>query len=290
MTRRSVLRVALGYVAAHDWPVFPCNWCGEHRKRPLINRGLNSATRDPQVITGWFVRWPAALIGVPTGHRAGFVVLDIDVKDDRANGYDSLEALGVSILPETPMAHTPSGGLHLYFLHPDGMGIRNTAGNRGRGVGLGLDWRGDGGYVIAPSPVSGYEWDPIWNFRTVPLAPVPHTLLPGTSKPIQVSKPARPITGLSPYAEAALDSACRKIMAASAGVQEITLNGECFSIGTLAGAGAIPVDFAQRTLFWAARQMPNHDASRPWRDTDLVRKVERAFAEGTRHPRQTLRA
>src|SRR5262249_5686734 len=157
---------------------------------------------------------------------------------DRASGFDSLEELGFSILPETPMAHTTSGGLHLYFSAPDIMNIRNTAGHRGRGIGPGLDWRGDGGYIIAPSPSSGYEWDPIWNLRTVPLAPVPHTLLPGTAKPIHVSKPARQTTGLSPYAEAALDSACRKIMAASAGVQEITLNGECFSIGTLAGAGA----------------------------------------------------
>jgi putative DNA primase/helicase len=290
MTRRSALRVALGYVAAHDWRVFPCHWCGEHRKRPLIKGGLNNATRDPQVITEWFVRWPEALIGVPTGHLAGFVVLDVDVKHERANGYDSLEGLGVSILPETPMAHTTSGGLHLYFSPPDGMKIRNTAGNRGRGVGPGLDWRGDGGYIIAPSPGSGYEWDPSWNFRTVPLATVPHTLLPGTPEPIDAQKPVRPTIGLSPYAEAALDRACRKIISAPAGVQEITLHGECFSMGTLAGAGGIPIDFAVRTLLWAARQIPNHDASRPWRDADLVRKVERAFTEGMRHPRQALRA
>jgi hypothetical protein len=37
-------------------------------------------------------------------------VLDVDVKRAEANGFDSLEDLGHSILPETPMAHTESGG------------------------------------------------------------------------------------------------------------------------------------------------------------------------------------
>jgi hypothetical protein len=45
---------------------------------------------------------------------------------------------------------------------------------------------------------------------------------------------------LSPYAaEAALDSACYVIIGAPNGEQECTLVAECFSIGTLAGAGAI---------------------------------------------------
>ncbi len=82
-------------------------------------------------------------------------MLDVDVKDDHINGFDALDDLGHSILPNTWLAHTPSGGLHIYF-DLQGRGIRCSAGKLGRG----LDVRADGGYVIAPSPNSGYGWDP----------------------------------------------------------------------------------------------------------------------------------
>jgi hypothetical protein len=42
----------------------------------------------------------------------------------------------------------------------------------------------------------------------------------------------------------------RRIVDASAGEQEATINGECFAIGTLAGANGIPTAFARRTLRW----------------------------------------
>lgn len=63
------------------------------------------------------------------------------------------------------MTHTASGGLHLHF-EPGDHGIRNTAGANGRGIGPGLDWRGDGGFVILPSPGSGYFWDPCYGIET----------------------------------------------------------------------------------------------------------------------------
>src|SRR3954471_617174 len=183
------------------------------------------------------------------------------------------------------MVHTASGGLHLYLAIPPG-GLRNTGGARGRGIGPGLDWRGNGGYVIAPSPGSGYRWDPHWNLSTIALAEVPPALLPREPEGVASTKPVRPATGLSPYAEAALDSACRRIITAPAGEQEATFNGECFAIGTLAGAGAIPAEFARRALAWAAHQMPSHDRRRPWIGSEVDRKVERALAEGMRRPRE----
>jgi hypothetical protein len=91
---------------------------------------------------------------------------------------------------------------------------------------------------------------------------------------------------LSPYGEAALDNACRRIIAAPAGGQERTLNAECFAIGTLAAAGAISADFARRVLIWTAHRVPDFDRARPWRAGELQRKVERAFADGVRHPRE----
>jgi hypothetical protein len=56
----------------------------------------------------------AALIGIPTGRPSERIVLDIDIKDERANGFDRLDDLGI-VLPATLMAHTASGRLHVYF-------------------------------------------------------------------------------------------------------------------------------------------------------------------------------
>jgi hypothetical protein len=230
------------------------------------------------------------LIGSPTGRITGFVVLDIDSKRAGASGFDTLAELGFAMLPETPMAHTASGGLHLYFEPPGRIEIRNTAGAYGAGIGPQLDWRGEGGSIILPSPGSGYVWDPHWNFETTILAPVPAVLLPRTAdRPMSLQR-MRPASGLSPYAEAALDNACRRIIASPPGEQEITVNREAFAIGTLAGAGAIPLNFARKVLVWAARQIPNYDSRRPWRASEIDRKIERAFSDGLRHAPGASRA
>ncbi len=281
------LDAALGY-AARGWPVFPCEWRnGERWKRPLLEHGLHAASSNAETIGAWWDRWPNALIGVPTGERIRAVVLDID----RKNGIDGLATFGhldCPILPATPTVCTPTGGgLHLYFARPDG-GLRNSNGGRGRGIGPGLDWRGDGGYVLVPGS-GGYRWDR-WTFDNCKPVPVPPTLVPREPERSTSTRPLRPTTGLSPYGEAALDSACRRIIAAPAGQQESTLNGECFGIGTLAGAGVVPVDFARRVLLWAGRQMRDYDRLRPWRRHEIEIKVNRAFDDGMRRPREARRA
>lgn len=277
----TALSAALAY-GDGGWAVFPC---APTTKKPLIEDWPNIATRDPVQIESWWRRSARALIGCPTGEKNGFVVLDVDVKNPGKYGIDTLADLGFAILPVTPIAHTQSGGLHLYFQRP-AAGLRNTAGSRGRGIGPGLDWRGDGGYVVLPSPESRYWWDPHWNFDTVALAKVPAALLPREPETAIATLPTRPASGLSPYAEAALESACRKIVAAPNGEQRDTLNNEAFAIGTLAGAGAVSRDFAYRALLWAAQRMPSYDARRPWRPQQLETTARRAFADGCRHPRR----
>jgi putative DNA primase/helicase len=111
------LEAALAY-AARGWPVFPCSWHGPARKRPLTRNGFHEAATDLDALSRWWRQWHDALIGAPTGAAIGAVVLDIDVKDDLANGWDTLEDLGHA-LPDTPTAHTASGGLHAYFAKPE---------------------------------------------------------------------------------------------------------------------------------------------------------------------------
>src|SRR5262249_27288885 len=132
-------------------------------------------------------------------------------------------------------------------------------------------------------------WDPIWNFQTVePIEPSAWFWPAKISRPIR-SEPICPINGLDRYGEAAIEGACNTIVRASCGEQERTLNAEAFSIGTLAGAGAIPADLALRTLLRAAIQMPDHDPAWPWRPEEIDLKVRRAFEAGIRHPREARR-
>jgi len=256
------LDAALRY-AARSWPVFPCRSTEPGRKRPLTGRGFHDASVDPETIRRWWATWPDALIGVPTGKPISAVVLDIDVKDAAACGFDSLEDLGHSILPQTPMSHTASGGLHVFFALPE-RDLKCSVGL----IGPGLDVRSGGGYIIAP-PSPGYTWDPIHNFKTTPLTPAPDWLWPPKPSRPSLPPPAIPMTGLGPYGEAAIEDACTAIVRAPAGEQERTLNAECFSIGTAAGAGIIPADIALRTLLRAGNAMPDYDPRWPWRPEEI---------------------
>jgi Bifunctional DNA primase/polymerase, N-terminal len=182
----SPLDVALAYAQERGWPIFPTRLVprpdGTLNKIPCIKWGTG-ASRDPAMIRQWWARWPDAVISIPTGKASGVVVLDIDRKKGR-NGFDTLAYhLDKGVLPDTPMSHTPSGGLHVFFARTE-LEIRNSAG----ALGIGLDIRGDGGQVVLPGP-GGYWWDPHCNFDTVALLPAPAWL--GYRPP----KQPRPIAG-----------------------------------------------------------------------------------------------
>jgi hypothetical protein len=281
----STLNQALHY--AERVPVFPCLAADQgirKRKSPHTPRGFRDASQDRLIINKWWQLWPYALIGMPTGKVTRRWVLDIDVKDPAANGFDSLEDLGIFVLPETPMVHTASGGLHICFDTGE-RELRNSAGL----IGPGLDVRGDGGYVILPSEGSGYAWDPLYNFRSVSLIGAPEWLWPPKPSLPPFSGPIVPVVGLNRYGEAAINAACNAIFTAPAGQQERTMNAECFSIGTLAGAGAVPEGIALRALLHAAATMPDYDKAYPWRPEEITAKVHRAFSAGMRHPREPRR-
>ncbi len=79
---------------------------------------------------------------------SGLAVIDIDKKDD-VNGYQSLHELQKrhGALEPTLSINTPSGGCHYYFKGD----IKNSASV----LGVGIDTRGEGGYVVAPGSVIG---------------------------------------------------------------------------------------------------------------------------------------
>jgi len=130
--------------AEWGWPVFPLQ---PFEKTPYErSRGFKDATTDVDTVRKWWTKAPESNIGLATGHA--FDVLDVDFVTK-----DSGQATGAHIswpelrdsgqLPDVHgMATTPRGGVHV-FLPP-------TGGGNMSGFLPGLDYRGAGGYAVAP--------------------------------------------------------------------------------------------------------------------------------------------
>jgi len=199
--RSALLRAALEYAEAGT-PVFPCR---PGRKEPVIpkcpaSRGLygeelaehtrvcprdghghHDATTDRSKITAWWNRWPEANIGVPTGKRSGWLVLD----QDHPAAMDALEEEH-GPLPPTRTHGTGSGGMHLIFRYPSeaGQEIRNSAGRLAEC----LDVRGEGGYVVVPPSVTTRPYEVL---DKLPLAD-PAWLLEALTAPKEASRSTTP--------------------------------------------------------------------------------------------------
>jgi hypothetical protein len=223
--------------------------CSDPGKHPRLAGWKPLAAADPAVVGGWWRRWPDANLGLVTGRR--FDVLDLDGEQ----GVEALRA-ATSIAPlehRGPVARTGGGGWHLLFC-PTGLGNR---------VGLlpGIDWRGQGGLIVAPPSrhASGnrYTWvRPLTAaLPTVPaglrrlLAPPPRarTTLP----------PATVGTGRGGYGRAALAGERAAVAAARPGRRNTTLNRAAFNLGQLVAVGLLDVDQVRAVLLAAALEAGN---------------------------------
>lgn len=112
-------------------------------------RGCKDGTTDPDAIRAWWERWPDSNLAIATGHVVD--VIDID-------GPEGVKSW-LSIIDELPpifgRVSTPRpGGNHLYVAATPGRG--NKAGLLPH-----IDYRGDGGYVVAPPSFTDqgtYRW------------------------------------------------------------------------------------------------------------------------------------
>ena len=137
------LTLAARSLAAAGVPVFPCLVEG---KRPLTRRGFLDASSDPEQVAAWWTRTRDANIGIPTGAASGVVVVDVDVHGphdgraayQRATDAGLVDGAGLSV-------RTPTGGAHVYFPATPGKEQRSW-----QAATAGVDFRGDGGYIIAP--------------------------------------------------------------------------------------------------------------------------------------------
>jgi putative DNA primase/helicase len=143
-TTGSAQSAALSYRRNQGWYPIPIkNRSKQTALTQLAPYLIRPATSEE--LCSW--SWPG--VGIVTGDVSGVLVLDVD-------GAEGEAELKKRRHPITPMVRTASGGLHLYFRHPDAYvrtGIR---------VAPGLDVKASGGYVVAPPSVgpngTAYEW------------------------------------------------------------------------------------------------------------------------------------
>lgn len=128
------------------------------QKVPATPHGINDWSDNPDQVPIWWGMEPWANVGIVTGQPSGGVfAIDLDVHDPAHSGIDTLrdwEAVHGE-LPETWEQVTGSGGRQLFYRAS--RRVRNSANGE-----LGVDIRGDGGFVVAPPSIhpSGepYEW------------------------------------------------------------------------------------------------------------------------------------
>jgi Bifunctional DNA primase/polymerase, N-terminal len=246
-----LLTAALAY-ARHGIPVLPVHTpdqggcscdrgarCEHTGKHPRLRHGLNDATTDPRRIEMWWRRWPTANVGLRTG-----VVMDVaDV--DSAEGWHGLVHLLGGELPAGPRVRTGGGGRHLWF-RPTGHG------NRVRLL-PGLDWRGAGGYVLAPPSRHASGGDYRWIRRPgddLPAAPpMLHEFVEGRPAPVAHGVIAHP----DRYAQVALAAEADRVARAPVGARNDTLNRAAFALGRLIGSGLLDQAGTVRELETAAR-------------------------------------
>lgn len=231
-TGGEVCQLAQNVAQNCGFSVFPCR----EDKAPATPHGFKDAMRDPAAVADLWRRYPGPLIGVATGAVSNLAVLDIDVKHDPARAWWR-ENCGR--LPVTRAYRTRSGGIHLYFRHI--AGVRNVSGKPT----VGVDVRGDGGYVIAWF-AAGLEC--LCDAPAAPWAPWLTTLFwppPPLIQPI-----ARASRKVSPGAIGALVSVVRE---AAEGTRNAKLNWAAFHMRKHIDAGRIARAEAERLLIDAAR-------------------------------------
>ncbi len=144
----TAMEAALSY-AGRGFSVIPCR---PDKKPYLPWTEYQKRRATTEEIRAWFEKWPDAMVAIVTGEISGIFVIDCDTEA----GFEAVQKL----LPDSllvPVARTPRGGWHLYFRW-----LQDYKLTIGAGVLPGVDYRNDGGFIIAPPSVNAdgrrYAW------------------------------------------------------------------------------------------------------------------------------------
>jgi hypothetical protein len=274
-----LLTAAIDY-ARRGWPCFPVEPGGKRPLGRLVPHGLLDATIDTEIITAWWGAEPNANIGLVTG--LAFDVLDIDGPEC----LDALELAGPIVGPniEGPTVATPRGW-HCY-VKPTG---------RGNGVNIGgiagIDWRGAGGYVVAPPSrkADGGTWD--WMVGTpqdlgpdTPIIPAPAWVLAlfdrrqARSPDLSTERLPRH-AGKTGYGAAAMERELGHLAVAVEGTRNHQLNASAHSLGQLVAGGYLQPREVIVGLLNVGRQIGLSDS-------ECEKTIDSGLSAGLRSPRR----
>jgi Bifunctional DNA primase/polymerase, N-terminal len=229
-----------------------CGQPGKHPLGALVPHGVKDATTNRARVLAWWTRHPQASIGLATGHR--FDVLDVDGPAG-AHAIRDLAATH-SLQSSGPLVRTGGGGWHFY-LAPTGLG--NVRPHDLPHV----DWRGRGGYVVAPPSrhhsghpyqwVTGRDLDtPLGKVPAVVLERLEHRPPQRSAGPVQL-----PAVGDGPghrYARAALAEELARVAAAPVGQRNRQLWEATRNLYNLVATGALDHREVDQGLLAAAER------------------------------------
>jgi hypothetical protein len=278
-----LLRAALDY-AARSIPVLPVHWptiqpgrqvacscgdpaCGAVGKHPITPHGLKDASTNREQVEWWWRRFPQANVGLATGHR--FDVLDVDgPTGERALAH---LAAGYPFGPPGPAVRTGRGGWHLY-LAPTGLGNPKPQGLEQ------VDWRGLGGYVLAPPSrhASGRRYRWVRDLSTpIPQAPAALRERLERPQPAQPAGPAlRPQAPGHPYGQRALEARLAEVARAPKGERNRTLYVAGLRLFSLVAGGVLGRDQVEAGLL-AATERSGLLAEEPTQTRNTIRSAEK---------------
>jgi hypothetical protein len=244
-------------IAPEVWTGCSCGdrSCGQPAKHPLgalVPHGLKEATTNRARVLAWWTRHSQANVGLATGHT--FDVLDVDGPD----GEQAIRAFAAEhgLVSSGPLVRTGGGGWH-YYLAPTGLGN-----NQPQGLAH-VDWRGRGGYVVAPPSChhTGLAYEFVrGRGLDAPLAKVPAALLDRLQRR-QPERPAASVIPLPladdrahPYARAALAQELGQVAAAPVGKRNRRLWEAARNLYNLVASGALPERQVHQGLLAAAER------------------------------------
>jgi len=215
----------------------------------LEGHGLYDATTDFTIIERWWTAWPDANIGLRTG--LSFDVLDVDGPDGERSLQEAWDGgPGLAEIDEYGPVALTGKGFHVY-LAPTGEGNRTR-------ILPGLDWRGRGGYVVAPPSI--HPDGPIYQWAahpTRPLVVTPAWLLKKVRPPAPVVPPPMPPSSggtqnRGRYSTRALEAETAGVLTAAIGERNDRLNRAAYNLGQLVAGGDLQADIVAEALLRAA--------------------------------------